>query len=125
MSNIITKKEFLEEVNNYSIAKKERWDFLTMALTKSVKIRPYRGGTHLKGLLRSAVVTVPNGLTTQLCKEDLAMIVAGGPHYGSFRAMKKAKTDVIDPQELNKEFIVTVMLDIGAVQDAVVTPIST
>lgn len=110
---MITKDEFMDEVKSFDQSKVERWKFLSTAYTKSLKLKPYKKGIFMRGLMRSAVVTVPIGLTSQLCKEDLAMVVAGGPHYGSFRIKKKSSSDIIDITEGDPEFIVTVILDIG------------
>ena len=113
---MVNKEYFLAERDSWKDTQLSRWEFLKNSFSKSIRVRMVGKGTYANGLIRTACVKVPSSLSTQLCREDLAMLVAGGPVYGSFRISQKSQSNVIQtmPGEGGfNEFSVTVVMDIG------------
>ena len=113
--SMMTKREFEEEKMQWDRAKKERLEFITNSFSKSIKLRPYKQGSYFNGFIRTAIVSVPSGITSMLCGDDLAMLVAGGTKYASYRVLKKSDSNVISTEVSvgqPVELLVTVVLDI-------------
>jgi hypothetical protein len=107
-----TKEAFTMGRDTWKTSKEERWDYIRETYSKLARIRPYKKGTYINGLIRTAIVTIPSSITMHLCRDDLAMIVAGSHRYASYRVSRLGTKEVVSSPEDAWEFQVTVIMDI-------------